>query len=488
MFTSPLGYPNFTQQHEPQQQQQQQQQQQPISISSSPSNPGMSSGSHHGQYPPMAPAPGPALTMYSYATPPPQYLLPTSQLYPPLSQSQHHQNQILLAPALASSIATGWGGSSTVPRMGYFPGNRNGMLSPSTPRFKDNGHNTPFGVLTPGSTLPHSTATRLGIVVPSSTIANNLPHEHRTPEYNMYPSSAGGGAVSPSMSAAPLLIWSGGGGGSGPGTASNGGSVPVTLTTDDTAPFEYHHFASAAAGGSNHSFPRVGRLGSIGYVDGADEEEDNDEEDEEDRITPSPPCLGGAGGPNWNPQRGVGVARTPRKRRSTTIAAVPNTAAAARGNARSQGRTTVNGSGATSSGLVPSSRLGGASLDTSPVDIDVPMSSSSASASGPPVNTSDNANGFANPGGVDGQANSPLARKELSPAHRPMIDLYLNQYLNDLCENREFPLRSHHTSHTISHPAPPVQHMPRLTRAIQSNKYTLGGRRSTTRNSMTVGP
>jgi hypothetical protein len=73
----------------------------------------------------------------------------------------------------------------------------------------------------------------------------------------------------------------------------------------------------------------------------------------------------------------------------------------------------------------------------------VSSASSSASASGSPVNTNTSnntagANGAVNSGGVGGQANSPLAMKELSPAHRPMIESYLNRYLNYLCVNREF--------------------------------------------------
>jgi hypothetical protein len=276
----------------------------------------------------------------------------------------------------------------------------------------------------------------------------------------MYPSSAGAGAVSPSM---PLVLSLIRGGGSGPGTASNGGSVPLTPTTDDTAPFEYHHFTSAAAGGSNHSFSRAGRSGSIGYADGADDEDENEDEDEEDRMTMALPRLGTGG----SPRRGVGVTRTPKKRRSTTIAAGPSAAAAAAGNTRSRSGTMVNGGagggggggGAASAGLVPSNGLSGGSLTMSPVDIHgsvsasmglgmgmgmlVSSASSSASASGSPVNTNTSnsttgTNGVVNSGGVGGQANSPLAMKELSPAHRPMIESYLNRYLNYLCVNREF--------------------------------------------------
>jgi hypothetical protein len=201
---------------------------------------GMSSGSRHGQHQPITPAPGPAQPQYIVLTPQPGHCL-----------SQQHWNQ---AP---NPVPTRWEGSSAVPRsisMGYFPGNGNGMLNPSTPWFNDNGHNRPFRVLTPGSALPYSTTTRLGVVVPSSAIPNHLPREHRTPEYEIYPNSAGGGVVSPSMSAAPSLVWSGRGGGSRPGIASKWGSAPLTPTTDDRPLPEHRHFASAACWGSNHSF------------------------------------------------------------------------------------------------------------------------------------------------------------------------------------------------------------------------------------------
>jgi hypothetical protein len=65
------------------------------------------------------------------------------------------------------------------------------------------------------------------------------------------------------------------------------------------------------------------------------------------------------------------------------------------------------------------------------------VSSSSAAASGSLVNTSASANGTVNPGGVDGRVNPPLVMRELSPAHLPLVELYLNRYLNYLCEYRE---------------------------------------------------
>jgi hypothetical protein len=127
------------------------------------------------------------------------------------------------------------------------------------------------------------------------------------------------GTTSSSMPVVPSLIRVGGGSASAPGAASNGGSVPLTPTTDDTAPFEYHPFAGTTTGGS-------------------------DEEGEDGRMTMALPSHGGASGPNGSPRRGVGVTRTPKKRRSAAVAAGPSAAAATR-SARSRGRTMVNGGG-----------------------------------------------------------------------------------------------------------------------------------------------
>jgi hypothetical protein len=331
--------------------------------------------------------PGAGQDMHGYIAALPQHLLPSPQHSHSSSQVQRqHQNQNQnSAPPLAYSVATGGHGGEAVSSaiqhsmsMGDIPGNGNGMLTPNTPWFNVSGCCTPSGVLTPGPQLFRPTVTRLGAAIPSSTFTNNILHEHQTSEYETYLSSAGG-AVSPSMPAVLSPMLSSGGSGSGPGTASNGGSVLLTPTTDDTTPFEYHHFAGAATGGCNHAVSRTRRSGSIGYADGADDDEEDDEEDEDNRMATALAHLVGAAGPNGSPRQGVGVTRTPKKRRSITIAAGPSAAAAAAGNARSRSGTKVGG-----------------------------------------------------------QANSPLVMKELSLAHQPMIEWYLNRYLNHLCTKREF--------------------------------------------------
>ena len=300
-------------------------------------------------------------------------------------------------------------------------GNIPGGASPSTGSWFS-GRTTPSGVLTPGSALSRSTASRLG-VVPALAIPSNLFHEHRTPEYDMgYPGST---AVSPSTPIVLSSLIRSSGVGSGPGTASNGGSVPLTPTTDDAAHFEYHTF-------SHHSFPRVN-----GY-DGAHGDDEDEDEDEDERMTMAAPShIGGS------PRRGsggVGVTRTAKKRRSTTIAAGPSAAAAAAvGITRSRSGTMVGGVGVGVPGLVPTNGLSGGSLTMSPVDMH--GAPGPAMGLGPLGGASGGGNASANGTpmmamAMGGQANSPLAMKELSPTHKPLIENYLNRYLNYLCMNR----------------------------------------------------
>jgi hypothetical protein len=88
-------------------------------------------------------------------------------------------------------------------------------------------------------------------------------------------------------------------------------------------------------------------------------------------------------------------------------------------------------------------------LTMSPVDMHGAVSASmglgmlvnsqgSSPINGNPGSSLVGVNGSGGGSGVGGQANSPLAMKELSPAHKPMIETYLNRYLNYLCVNREF--------------------------------------------------
>lgn len=355
--------------------------------------------------------------MYTYTsmvTPPPP---PQAQAQ---QQQQQHQSLPPPIPPLASSVATG--GAPTIPRsmsMGNIPGgglgggnsNTNSPAGTNGPWFS--GRTTPSGVLTPGSALSRSTVSRLG-VMPSLAIPSGLFQEHRSnAEYDSgYP---GSNAVSPT---GPVVLSSylrSSGVGSGPGTASNGGSVPLTPTTDEAVHFEYHPFAQ-----QHHSaYSRNGGSGA-----GNDVDEDDEDDDEDEKMTMAAHSHMGS------PRRGVGVTRTAKKRRSTTIAAGPS--AAAVGVTRSRSGTMISGPAST---VVPTNGLSGGSLTMSPVD----MHGSAAGLGMGILGSSSTTAGSSGPGTpLGGQANSPLAMKELSPAHKPMIENYLNRYLNYLCMNREF--------------------------------------------------
>ncbi|PVF98787.1 hypothetical protein CPB86DRAFT_339568 [Serendipita vermifera] len=166
--------------------------------------------------------------------------------------------------------------------------------------------------------------------------------------------------------------------------------------------------------------------------------------------------VGGGGSPRRS--NVSGVERTQKKRRSATIAAGPS--AAAVGASRSRSGTLIGGNhpptmiGA--NGLpIPASMMGmggvmgNPALAFSPIDSMPPAVSNGAvgpqstqlnPSLGMPNNNTNGVNGVtvAAGVGVGGQANSPLAMKELSASMKSVIEGYLLRYLNYLCMNQDF--------------------------------------------------
>jgi hypothetical protein len=215
-------------------------------------------------------------------------------------------------------------------------------------------------------------------------------------------------------------------------------------------------------------------------MDGIEEDEDEDEDDMQYGSSANPNVLtmasrsrsssalnmalsngstaslvGGGGSPRRS--NVSGVERTQKKRRSATIAAGPSAAVA--GVSRSRSGTLIGGNlpptimGA--NGLpMPTSMMGMGGVMNNPALAFSPIEGIPPSVSngmvGPPSTqltpsipmsgpTTNGVNGVTVPAGlgVGGQANSPLAMKELSASMKAVIEGYLLRYLNYLCMNRE---------------------------------------------------